>query len=66
MKPNELKKWMEKNHRDAAYVAERTHVSERTVERFLRGETDPVPAIMDAFKRLVEKPARTYLNSTVV
>jgi hypothetical protein len=53
MKPSELKKWMDKNDKKPVDVAAATHVSLKTVERFLAGKHEPYPVTIEAFKRLV-------------
>lgn len=55
MKPNELQKWMDENGKTATQVAGEMHVNVRTVERFLAGETDPSPLVVEALKKLVDK-----------
>lgn len=59
MKPNELKKWMDRYNKTAGDVAYLTHVSIKTVERFLAGETEPRRIIMEALEKLIQdKPAQ--------
>lgn len=53
MKPSELKKWMAAKGKSAIDVASLTHVSLRTVQRFLSGETDASPLVAEKFQRLV-------------
>lgn len=54
MKPSELKKWMASKGKSATDVASLAHVSVRTIERFLAGETKhPQPLVIAALERLV-------------
>jgi len=59
MKAADLKKWMERNGKNAVDVASITNVSLATVTRFLKGKAEPRPIVRAAFERLVaqeEKP----------
>lgn len=60
IKRSELKKWMEQNEKTATDVAAMTHVSLKTIERFLKGETDGSRLVQDAFERLMAPPEDTY------
>lgn len=61
VKPSELKKWMDKNEKSTVDVASLTHVSEKTVQRFLKGEVETQPIVLEAFKRLLTTPPEDCL-----
>jgi hypothetical protein len=59
MKPKQirvaLERWMEENDKKPIDVAAETHVSLRTVERFLDGLIEePSRLVHEAFERLIE------------
>jgi len=56
VKPNELKKWMVQNNASTVDVAFATRVSVRTVERYLKGETDPHKILSEALQKLIDPP----------
>lgn len=50
----DLKRWMEKNHKNAIDVASAIHVSPITIERLISGKTkEPIPLIADGITRLI-------------
>ena len=56
MQQKDLRKWMDKNGKKAIDVAFLSHVSIRTVERFLAGDTrEPHRTVMEAFQRMIDE-----------
>lgn len=53
--PAELKKWMKIHNKLPVDVSSLTHVSLRTVERFLSGQTQGSPLVLDALAKLVRE-----------
>lgn len=52
-----LKTWMKEHQKTATDVASMTGVSVRTVERFVDGETHPLPLVLKALRELVAPAA---------
>ncbi len=57
LRPGALKAWMKDNEKTVAYVSDQTHVSYRTLERFLAGGHDLSLLAAEAIRRLIEPGA---------